>query len=379
MEIEKNQWTKSKGWQSPNGKMDKSKADLVLYFGGREELKNGDTYRDLKAFYPNAHIVGCSTGGEIYEDEVYDETVVAIAVRFKSTQIKVEVAQTSSHDNAFDAGSKIGTALKGDKLAGIFVLSEGTTVNGSDLVRGIISVIGNDVPITGGLAGDGALFKETLVGCDGVPQRELIAAIGFYGDHCRIGHGSIGGWMPFGPERIITKSKGNVLFELDGQPALSLYKNYLGDEAKNLPASALLFPLAIRPQGAEVGLIVRTILSIDENDQSMTFAGDIPENHIAQLMHANFNHLIEGAENAASQAHFTKQNKGQFAILISCIGRKLLMGQRIVDEIDAVQQIFGKTIPQIGFYSYGEISPHFETGVCGLHNQTMTITTVTEV
>ena len=77
-----------------------------------------------------------------------------------------------------------------------------------------------------------------------------MVAVGLYGEHVKLGHGSKGGWDTFGPERIVTKSDGNVLYELDDKPALALYKEYLGDRAAGLPGSALLFPLALRASKA---------------------------------------------------------------------------------------------------------------------------------
>ena len=68
-----------------------------------------------------------------------------------------------------------------------------------------------------------------------------------------------------------------MLYELDGRPALALYKEYLGDRASGLPATALLFPLAVRSDRSATRRTVRTILGIDEEQQSMTFAGDVPE------------------------------------------------------------------------------------------------------
>ncbi|HEY5216686.1 MAG TPA: FIST C-terminal domain-containing protein, partial [Pseudolabrys sp.] len=260
-------------------------------------------------------------------------------------------------------------------------LSDGLNVNGSELVAGINAQVG-DVSITGGLAGDGSQFVETLVGIDSPPRSRMIAAIGLYGTAVKIGHGSAGGWDVFGPHRRITRAKGNVLLELDGRPALELYERYLGeDEIKALPGSALLFPLQIHDPKRPDHQIVRTILAVDRNDKSMTFAGDMPEGWVAQLMRGNFNRLALGAADAAQQArdglNDCRDNDG-VAILVSCIGRRLLMGQRALDEIEAAGAALGSHLHRLGFYSYGEISPHAASGICELHNQTMTVTTITE-
>jgi hypothetical protein len=240
---------------------------------------------------------------------------------------------------------------------------------------------GKGVPVTGGLAGDGAQFQETLVGGDFAPRPHAVAAIGFYGNAVHIGHGNAGGWDEFGPRRRISRSAGNVLFELDGEPALDLYKRYLGEEAAGLPGTALLFPLRIydplRPDSA----LVRTILAVDHDTGSMTFAGDMPEGWVSQLMRGNFNRLAAGAADAARQSVAGLSERAGHdgvAILVSCIGRRLLMGQRSIEEVEAAGHELGPKMPTIGFYSYGEISPHAASGICQLHNQTMTVTTITE-
>jgi hypothetical protein len=233
------------------------------------------------------------------------------------------------------------------------------------------------VGVTGGLSGDGSRFERTLVALDGPPDVERIVAIGFYGEALRIGFGSLGGWDPFGPERLVTRARGAVLYELDGQPALELYKRYLGEHAAQLPASGLLFPLSVR-RGDELP-VVRTILSVDEREQSVTFAGEVPEGAFGQLMHANFDRLVDGASDAA-QSCFTALNgrSPDVAFLISCVGRKLVLQQRIEEEVDAVRHVLGERPLLTGFYSYGEISAYAPSQPCQLQNQTMTITALLE-
>jgi hypothetical protein len=172
-----------------------------------------------------------------------------------------------------------------------------------------------------------------------------------------------------------------VLYELDRKPALDLYKRYLGDEAAGLPGTALLFPLRIRDPRHPENELVRTVLAVNHGDGSMTFAGDMPEGWVSQLMRGNFERLTAGAADAARQAAAgirATSNSDSVAILVSCIGRRLLMGQHAVDELQAAGAELGAHGPRIGFYSYGEISPQEPFGACQLHNQTMTVTTIVE-
>lgn len=378
MRVEQCSWNATNGWSSaPDGAV-----NLVLYFGTRAALADGARYDELRAMFPGAHIVGCSTGGQIRNNDVSDDEIVAVAVSFTSTNIRVACEPVPAAGQSRACGAAIGRKMLGPDLAGVFILSDGLNVNGSGLVAGITDVIGRTIPVTGGLAGDGAQFSKTLVGADCPPRNNVVVAVGFYGTEIRIGHGSAGGWDVFGPRRRVTRSAGNVLFELDGQPALDLYERYLGEEAEGLPGTALLFPLQVCDPGRPNNEVVRTVLAIDRTARSMTFAGDIPEGWSAQLMRGNFDRLAAGAADAARQAcakiDENNGDSGGLAVLVSCIGRRLLMGQRITDEVEAAGAQIGRGMTRLGFYSYGEISPHATSGLCDLHNQTMTVTTITE-
>jgi hypothetical protein len=371
-------WNVIDRWQSQKTQF---APNLVLYFGSRETLSDSGRYRELREMFPDACLMGCSTDGQICGDEMIESGVNAIAVRFDATTIRtaIEDAPNAGHSRSY--GEAIGRTLASDDLAGVFVLSDGLAVNGSELVAGIGMHVGN-VPISGGLAGDGSQFIETMVGLNCPPESGKIAAIGFYGRSIKIGHGSAGGWDVFGPKRRITSAEGNVLFQLDGRAALDLYERYLGDdEIEALPGSALLFPLQIHDPRRPDHRLVRTVLAVDRDKRSMTFAGDMPEGWVAQLMRGNFDRLASGAAEAAQLA---RDDLGEFkgsdgmAILVSCIGRKLLMGQHIATEIEAAGAALGPNLARIGFYSYGEITPHATSGICELHNQTMTITTMVE-
>jgi hypothetical protein len=373
-------WNERGGWQSSAAT--RTDAQLVLYFGARDALATEGWYDDLRTKYPHAHLVGCTSGGQIQEAGISETGIAAVAVRFATARLRIatESVVDSSHSHAY--GAALGRRLSAEDLVGVFVLSDGLHVNGSELVRGLLSSLGSAVRVSGGLAGDGARFTETQVGADTLPEPRTIAAIGFYGSTVRFSCGSGGGWDTFGVPRRVTRSAGNELFELDGKPALDLYERYLGEEAEGLPSTALLYPLKIWDPERPTHDVVRTVLAVNHETRSMIFAGDIPQGSKAQLMRGEFTRLAEGATEAASQAMGEQAQggaRGGLALLVSCIGRRLLMGQRIEDEIQAVREVLPTDLPQLGFYSYGEIAPHGVSGVCELHNQTMTVTVISEV
>lgn len=377
MRIEQLRWTAARGWQGGRLGALGDQARLVLAFAGTAVLKDGRLLEATRSAYPSAHVLACSTAGEIFGTEVSDDAFVVTAVAFEHTTVTGAAVTVRDADDSPAAGEALAAALDPRDLVYVLVISDGLAVNGSGLVRGMSARLPPHVTVTGGLSGDGARFQETLVAWDGPPAARTVAAVGFYGDRLRVGHGSLGGWDSFGPERQVTRSRGNVLYEVDGRPALALYKMYLGDHAKELPAAGLLFPLSLRTEHG--GGLVRTILAVDEAQGSMTFAGDVPEGAYVRLMKANFDRLIDGAAEAARASRERLDvAPAELAILISCVGRKLVLKQRIEEEVESVRDVLGPRPVLAGFYSYGEISPFTPTARCELHNQTMTITTLSE-
>ncbi|MFA5260833.1 MAG: FIST N-terminal domain-containing protein [Candidatus Omnitrophota bacterium] len=378
MKIEQKCWRLSSGWVSLTKEKLSDKAQLVLLFGERPLLKETRVIQDIRDSYPHAHLLGCSTAGEILGTQVYDNALVLTAVYFENTALQVEKIRMTPGGSRM-VGEQLAGKFDKNCLKHVFLLSEGLNVNGTELAKAFSDILPEDVVVTGGLAGDQDLFEETLILSDGHAEKDLVAAVGFYGDAIKIGYGSMGGWDSFGPERLVTCSKGNVLYELDGCSALELYKRYLGPHAQGLPATGLLFPLSVRIENNDQRL-VRTILSVDEKSGSMTFAGDIPEGSHAQLMKSNLERLVDGASGAAEMcAETSSMARTELAVLISCVGRKLVLKQRVEEEIEAVQEKLGPQAVLTGFYSYGEICPGASTEkCCELHNQTMTITTFHE-
>lgn len=365
------------GWSEPLPDLD-SKNTMVLVFGAPEFMEKDQPFQELKQKYSTAVIAGCSTAGEIYNDMIYDNSLIVSITKFQNTDIRLHTIPVISAEDSFDAGKQVAEGLTADDLQSVLVLTDGLLINGTDFAKGANSMLNEKILVTGGLAGDGGNFKKTWILVDGMPQTGYTCGIGFYGDKVKVDHGSKGGWKPFGPDRVITKSENNVLYELDGKPALELYKGYLGDMADGLPATGLRYPLLLTDEKTGKKL-VRTILATDEEAQSLTFAGDIPSGNRAQLMFATLDNLIDGAEQAAGMLEIDNTIENNvLAIAISCVGRRMIMEEEPGAELEATQDLLPANTQQVGFYSYGELSPYVKNGNCDLHNQTMTLTTIYE-
>ena len=325
----------------------------------------------------NAEIILCSSSGQISNNCNVENDIVVTAISFEKTKIKTTQIDIVLDNNIDELGKKIKTDLLSDDLKSILILSEGSFVNGTELINELIKQTNKSIPIFGGLAGDEYNFEKTVVGLNADATSGKIVAVGFYGEHIHFGYGSEGGWGDFGPEREVTKSDKNVLYKIGDRFALDLYKEYLGKYAEELPGSSLYFPLSMK-ETPDSESVVRTILAIDEENKSMTFAGNIPEGSSVRLMKGNTDKLIDASSKAALKIGAKPSKDTQLALLVSCVGRRIVLGDRVEEELEVVKEIFGDKTILCGFYSYGEISPTLKNVACELHNQTMTIATLFE-
>ncbi|MDO8961669.1 MAG: FIST N-terminal domain-containing protein [Methylophilus sp.] len=352
-------------------------ANLVLTFSSVKRFSEGKLQSFLKARYPTAQIIGCTTSGEINVNGVFDDSIQITAIMWEKVVQRVAQTKMSGMQNSFETAALLGKQLKADTLKALLVISDGLNVNGSELLKGFQSVLG-EIPIIGGLAGDGGAFVKTLQLFNDTVSDGMIIAVGLYGDSLIVSSGALGGWKPYGPPRKITKSEKNIVYEMDGKPALPLYRMYIGEAfSKGLPGTGLKFPLAIIEEGKRDVEKIRTLLAVNANDNSLTFAGNVEEGETVRLCQTNHDRLVEGAGAAAELVMDglgeNKTNQTGLALCVSCVGRKGVMAELVVDEVKQVQQILGAKTSITGFYSYGELAPRPNTSDSVLHNQTMTI------
>ncbi len=371
MQIDQISWSGKSGWGQPS--RFSASADLVLVFADDVFFQTEDCYTQLRGMFPTARVVGCSSSGSVKGVEISDGDVVATIVKLEHSRVRLASVDIEPGKSSRELGMSLIADLKAADLRHVFVLSDGLQVNGSELAQGLNQA---GVPVTGGLAGDGTRFGKTWVMADAPAKAGRIAALGFYGE-ITIKSGCLAGWDEFGAERVVTKSEGNVVYEIDGEPALELYKKYLGEQAADLPASGLRFPLSIQANKADKALI-RTLLAVDEAAHSLTFAGDVPQGYLCKLMRTNLDSLIDSAGLAAGAAQPSARGATGLCLVVSCVGRRLVMGQLTEEELEIVQENLGDATAITGFYSYGELAPFSDIVQCQLHNQTMTLTTLYE-
>lgn len=374
MKSEQIQWSEGSGWRG----IDRScsaERNLVLVFTDHPQCLSAEWFNELKMTYPGAVIAGVSTSGNILGTVISDHDAVATAVSFERSRVQCVSSRIEDFTDARMLGASLAQELLGEELRHVLIFSDGLGINGSDLARGFSDVLPEGITITGGLAGDGTRFETTYVIGNAPASTGTIAAVGFYGKAIVAKSGCFAGWEEFGPERVITRSSANALYTIDNRPALELYKSYLGDFASDLPGSGLRFPMSVR-ENTDSTPIIRTLLAVDEEQQSLIFAGDVPQGHLCRLLKTNMDLLIENAGLAAESSKH-EHSEEFLVIAVSCVGRRLVLGQLCEEELEIIRETLGEKAVITGFYSYGELSEKGESR-CTLHNQTMTLVSIYE-
>ena len=358
---------------------------LIVAFGSFEPMHSVEFQNFAKKF-GQIPVIGCSTAGEVSRKGFFENTIVINAIRFDRDGSAVRIAHYTEEEakiGNFESGAKLGRELNDKDLAGVMLLAPGVGANPPGIIHGLKSQLGSDAVVFGGLAGDGGQFKQTCVFYNGEFHDGGCVAVGFYGTDLSLKHSARGGWQAFGKIREITKAKDNFVLEIDGRPALDVYKEALGDHAKDLPKMGLSFPLSIvNNDGDEIGLM-RAVLTVNEDEKSLVMAGDMvlegreTGKTLIRFARGTNSQLVTGAREAAAKLKFN-DDEDSFGFLISCVARKLVLGAAIDDEVEAVAEELEHCENFSGFYAYGEIGPFFEKNDCQLHNQTFTIALLSE-
>ncbi len=322
-------------------------------------------------------LAGCTTDGEISTGGFSTGSVVLGGV--VSDTITFEVASTSSIGaGSENAGRRLAQQLP-RAAAHVQIFSDGLTGNGCAILRGMESVFGPQVPISGGAAGDARAMKQTWQFIGSRVLTDSVTAIAFSGN-VQVGTGVRSGWFPAGVPKTVTRAAGNVVYEMEGEPALAVYRRYLGPLADKLPAVGIQFPFGIVDEVGSLGEspILRAPMAINETDGSVTFAGEIPQGStIGLTTGGSATSLLDASADAARRAMDALGGVSPSMIFFySCMARKILLGTRTGEETERISNVVGRHVPIIGFYTYGEYCPNVSGNECKLHNETATVTVV---
>jgi len=376
MQIEQCRWQKEKGWGK--GKLPGSLKDaqLVLFFSSKEILDEGALINGLKTSYPQAEIVGCTNEGQILGGEVTDHALVVTAIHFEHSSVVVVSQAVDDTAKSEELGVSLIQKLPAEGLRHVFALGDGSHLAGSSLAKGISSHLSPGIGVTGGFTPPNHRVYHNAT----LPNGAAVL-VGLYGDKLQFSYAARTGWKSYGPIRKITKSQGEVLYELDNKPALDFYKEFLGPFANELPGIGLNYPMLVwGPHSDQTTAIARTVVAVDENEKSLRCAGDLPEGYNVQFMITNNEMIVQGAATAAKLSLEAMQHtKPELALLMTCVSRKMMMKQRIEEEVEAVSDVLGENVKYTGFYTWGEITPLNFNDTCAFQNQVMAITAIREV
>jgi hypothetical protein len=385
MKTSHRSYIKGQGWSDFLPLNMDSPQTLVIVFGpSRPDAQIEDALAHVQSSFSNSVVCGCSSAGAMGGDQLLDQALSVAITQFERSHIKCVVQSFDAIQDSGNSARELAQELAADDLRAILLFSRGVAVNGSAIARNLRDVLPPGVVVCGGLAGDGLLFEQTWVVAGETRAADTMCAVGLYGDTLKVGWACDGGWEAFGPERRITKSDGMTLFDLDDRAATAIYKEYLGEQADNLPGLGLLYPLSIRDDVPGAPQVVRTIMGVDTASETLSFAGEMPVGAVARLMRTTVNQLVSSADEAveravgAIQPAETEQKEPVLAVTVSCIGRRLIMKDRADEEVGAVDHGLPAGSAHVGFYAYGVFGPERGGTLPVLHNQTVAVTIFSE-
>ncbi|QDT05737.1 FIST N domain protein [Rubripirellula lacrimiformis] len=365
----------AQGWSAPFPKVD-SKNTLVLVFAACEFCTDQDPLLEIQNAYPNSAVAGCGTRGQVFEGDLQTQSISVGIIRFRSTTIKTAFAPVESFDQSRQAGVKLAEGIADPLLSGVLLFADGLLTEATDLVRGIQEVLPPNIPIAGGMASDHSL-EHTWVYQQGQAVHGMACAIGLIGDKVEMACATGGGWKLIGEERTATRTSHKTIFEIDGRPALDVYKEHIGPEAiAGLPQSVIRFPIALKMDLHEV---VRDVMGFDEETGAMHLAGDAPQGIGIQFMTTTPEEILDGVDEAVERLLMQTLgvNADALCVCISCSGRGEILGDQTSEEPRLLQELLGKDVKQVGMYAFGEISTT-TSGYPQNHNQTMTVAIIRE-
>jgi hypothetical protein len=359
----------------------------VLIVFGAMRFNHRELLAGISSVAKDIPMVGGTTAGEISSSGFSTGSVVVMALSNEDLEFVTGIGYDMSSDEAACSVAMANDILKKaafDPNASLLVFPNGMGGDGLKVLEGLQLVLGKDFEITGGYLGDDERFECTYQYYNGVVYKDTIVGLmvmkkkGF-----RTGVGVRSGFTSIGNSFICTSSEGNVVKEFEHTKALEMYKDFLGEErASRLPAVCLEYPFGIVDRNpvdnTESLFQLRCGLSVDHEKGTISLAASIPEGSEVTLTTASRGDIINGAREAAAQAKKALAGATPMAIIMfSCVGRKLVLGRRVQEEVDAVLECIGPDVPLIGFYTYGEIGPIDQTrkelSSVKFHNETVVL------
>ena len=341
---------------------DSDRVLVQVFTGLNDDLHIRRVQKELKACFPTAPVIGTTTGGEVFNGGIVDHsTVISVAV-FERSRVRVSF---SDEKDSLKLGRQLAEGLKDRDQKVMIAFADGLGSNGDRILRGLHEV-SPEVPVAGGLAGDMFTFTGTYTFTQDFLSKTGGVCACIYTDRIHINTLYNLAWIPIGKEMTITKAEGNRIYEIEGRPAVEIYKEYLGKDAETLlPHIAIEFPLVFERDGK---LVARACLGIDD-DGAMVYEGDINEGERVRFSIWDTGEMLDGAGTALKVIRGVPV-EGIF--VYTCAARKYLMGKEVEVETKYLQSV----APTVGFLTYGEFFT--DRGTKSFFNYTITLITLSE-
>lgn len=315
-------------------------------------------------------LIGCSSYAEINRLTALTHSVSLLGSRRSTLRAKT-VALPSDNHTAFEMGQLAGRELAPFHPDLLILVPDVLTINATQALRGVQSILGRHFPIIGGAAADNGDFARTFLLHNGTLQGSGLVGLALKGP-LRLETAARSGYIPLSTPRTVTAMENeNILLELDGRPALDVYREFLGPRADEMPHVSVEFPIGTIPPGMkEAPALTRAVFKIDEQRRALILGGDIPTGEQLRILGASRKDVLAGAREAAEQAHQALPD-ADFALFFSCMSRKLALGPHYEEECKSALSLLPPEMPKLGFYTFGELSPRH--GISEHHESTFTV------
>lgn len=351
-------------------------ARLLIVFAS-DSYDHAELLRGVAEQAPEVPLVGCSTAGEIAASGPGDAGVVVSAIGGEGFSVATAAAEGASghlREVGAKAASCLGAVTERSNTV-LLLLTDGLAGDQAEIVRGAYSVAGARVPLVGGCAGDDLKMQATFQFHGGRVLTDAVVAAAVTSDG-PLGIGVRHGWRTVGEPIPVTRAQGNVVAELDGQPALDAYLGRLdAPEEAHTDAGAFTrfaqtHPLGLASRSGEPH--VRFVGGADFERRSLACIAEVPQGGLAWLMEGDAGSVLEATDGACGDALAALNGHAPLGVVaFDCIARRGVLGESgITAEVERVAQ-HADGAPVAGFYTYGEIAR--TRGVSGFHNQTLVL------
>ncbi len=374
--------------------VEKAKADIgeanvdFAFIFSTEEFGHPLVLKTITDIIGPVPILGATSLAVISQQGLFKHGLVVVL--FSLTQdiyFNAACAKELLKKGALNAGKELGDQLlygcKNVRRNFSIIFSDLNIIDTASLISGIQGKLGTSFPLIGGTIPALDNRKKNCLYFKDQVLNDASCGI-LWGGKVNFGLGVEHGWQPLGKPRYVTKATGNIVNEINHEPAVNLYKEYFAKEIpelkKEMPRLNAFYPLGIGVAGKKEYLL-RSVMSILQ-DGSLVFHGDVPEASPIRLMIGSKESCLLSTRRAAETAMGSMAKKKiRFAFVLNSLARYTLLGRLAGQEIKIIKDILGQDTPIAGIYTSTEQGPMSSIDYLGrayIHNNSITVLTIAD-